>query len=472
MDALKFKAPNTYLIIFSILVLMAVLTWIVPPGHYERDTSKEKNPVIPGTFQYLEREGESAGNEQGIGAIFTAPIKGFVAVAHIIGFVLIVGGAFSVLQRTRAIDAGFNSVVRAHEKSRILRVLLIPSIMLLFSLGGATFGMSEEVIPFVLIFIPLFLSLGYDSITAVAVPYIGAHVGFAAAFLNPFTVGIAQGLAGLPLFSGIGVRLAVWGLFTTVAIVFVWLYSRRIIKNPERSSMYAEDKIRREKLLEEEKQAAEQMTLRHKLVLAVFLLGMAVLVWGVLQFGWYIDEISALFLGIGIVVAIVAGLTVDETTSAFIDGARDLVGTAIIIGLARGILIIAQDGQIIDTMLHFFSSLIGDWPAVLSAQAMVLVQTAINFFVPSGSGQAALTMPIMAPLSDLLGVTRQTAVLAYQFGDGFSNMIYPTAPVLLGTLSVAKVPWNKWALWILPLQIILLALSMVVIALVVMMQWQ
>ena len=470
MSELKIKAPNTYLIIFSILVLMAVLTWIVPPGQYERDSSQKKNPVIPGTFAYI--EGGAGASGQGPGAVFTAPIKGFVAVANIIGFVLIVGGAFSVLQRTRAIDAGFNAVVQAHAKSPLLRALLIPIIMTLFSLGGATFGMSEEVIPFVLIFIPLFLSLGYDSITAVAVPYVGAHIGFAAAFLNPFTVGIAQGLSGLPLFSGLGVRVGIWGLFTVTAIFFVWRYSHKIMRAPEKSPMFAEDKVRREKLLQEEQDAAEHMTRRHKMVLVAFLLGMAVLVWGVLRFGWYIEEIAALFLALGVLVAVVARLSADETTAAFIDGARDLVGTAIIIGLARGILIIAQDGQIIDTMLHFFSSLIGDWPAVFSAQAMVLVQTAINFFVPSGSGQAALTMPIMAPLSDLLGVTRQTAVLAYQFGDGFSNMIYPTAPVLLGTLSLAKIPWNKWALWILPLQLILLAMAMAVIATLVLMHWQ
>ncbi len=306
MTELKIKAPNTYLIIFSILVLMAVLTWIVPPGQYERDSSQKKNPVIPGTFAYI--DGGAGASGQGPGAVFTAPIKGFVAVANIIGFVLIVGGAFSVLQRTRAIDAGFNAVVRAHAKSPLLRALLIPIIMTLFSLGGATFGMSEEVIPFVLIFIPLFLSLGYDSITAVAVPYVGAHIGFAAAFLNPFTVGIAQGLSGLPLFSGLGVRVGIWGLFTVTAIFFVWRYSHKIMRAPEKSPMFAEDKVRREKLLQEEQDAAEHMTSRHKMVLVAFLLGMVVLVWGVLQFGWYIVEIAALFRALGVLVAVVARL--------------------------------------------------------------------------------------------------------------------------------------------------------------------
>jgi uncharacterized ion transporter superfamily protein YfcC len=332
--------------------------------------------------------------------------------------------------------------------------------------------MSEQVIPFVLIFIPLSLALGYDTITGLGMSYLAAHAGFAAALLNPFTIGVAQGIAGIPLFSGIEYRFVTWIIITAITITFVIIYVLKIQKSPRKSPTFEKDEIRKKNLHLDKVDDFIGLTARQKLVLLTFGLGLLALVYGVLRYRWYIEEITAVFLMTGLAVGIVGRLSVKEITDAFISGAKDLVGTALIIAFARGILIVARDGHIIDTILHSASAAIGDFGPVLSSQAMFIIQTFINFFVPSGSGQAALTMPIMAPLADLVGVSRQTAVLAFQFGDGFSNMIIPTSAVLMGVLSLADIPWEKWAKWVLPLQFILLIVGFLLLIPPHLMNWQ
>ncbi len=444
----KLKAPNTFLIIFSLIILVAVSTWIIPSGEFNKHKVNGKQVIINDSFHKVEQ------NPQGIFEILMAPIKGIKRAALIIGFVLIIGGAFSVFQKTGAVNSGIFAIVKAHSEYKFIRILLIPILMVLFSLGGAIFGMSEEVIPFILIFIPMSLMLGYDSITGVAIPFVGAGAGFAGAFLNPFTVGIAQGIAEIPIFSGLFYRLIVWVIVTSAAVFFVLLYAGKIKANPQVSPVYTTDLEKRKKLKLDELNNHVKMDGKHKAVLIIFSLGLVLLVVGVIKLGWYIEEICALFLGMGIIVGIAGRLTAQEITDSFINGAKDLVATALIIGLARGILVIAEDGKIIDTILYTISFPMKNFHSVISAQFMFLVQTVINFFVPSGSGQAALTIPIMAPLSDLVGVSRQTAVLAFQMGDGFTNLIIPTSAVTMGILTLADIPWKKWAKWIFPLQII------------------
>jgi len=448
------KSPDTFVILFAILILIAGLTWVIPGGVFDTHIVNGRSEVIPGTFHELDNE------PQGFGAVLMAPIRGFVDAALIIGFVLLVGGVFGILQRTGAITAGISTLARAHDRSRIVRALIIPLFMTIFSLAGAVFGMSEEIIPFIIIFIPLALKIGYDSMVGVAIPFLGAGVGFAGAFLNPFTVGIAQGIAEVPLFSGLGYRFLLWIASTAIAILFVMRYASRIKKDPTLSLTYEDDIKKREKYIDEGESAEAALTTQHNRALLVFAAGILVLVWGVLARQWYIEEIAGLFLITGIAVGIVGKLKVNEITSSFASGAKDLVMTALIIGLARGILIIAKDGQIIDTMLNALASQITQWHPIVSSQFMFITQTLINFFVPSGSGQAALTMPVMAPLSDLVGVSRQTAVLAYQMGDGFGNMIIPTSAVTMGVLTLADIPWERWAKWLLPLELIFLILGL------------
>ncbi len=453
----RLKVPNTYLLIFSLLVLIAALTWIIPGGKYERTVMNGREVVVPNSFKYVES------HPQGIFDLFISPLKGFVEAALIIGFVLIVGGAFNVLAKTDAINSLINKLAKAYKTSKLLQNLFIPVLMLMFSLGGATFGMNEEIIPFVLIIVPICLALGYDSIVGVAIPLIGAHIGFASAFLNPFNVGIAQGIAEVPLFSGIGYRMISWAISTVVAILFLLWYVRRLKKNPRISPMFEEDEARRKnEHFDVIYNNDNHFSLRHKAVLITFVLSLVLLVVSVVQFHWYIEEIAGMFFIMGIVVGIIGGLKSDGLIKAFVDGAKDLVGTALIIALARATLVLSRDANIIDTILYGLSPFIESSSPVFASQKMFVVQAIINFFVHSGSGQAALTMPIMAPLADLAGVTRQTAILAFQFGE-YTNIIIPTSAVTMGALSMARVPWDKWAKWVLPLMIILFVLGFILL---------
>ncbi len=459
------KAPNTFLIIAGLIVFIALLTWIVPAGEFNRVEKDGKMIVQDHSYHRVES------NPQNIDDILMAPINGFVEAALIIGFVLIVGGAFSVFQKTEAVDSAIKAIAKAHRKSKIVRLLLIPIFMAVFSTAGAVFGMSEEIIPFILIFVPMALMLGYDSITGVAIPFVGAGVGFAGAYLNPFTLGIAQGIADLPLFSGIEYRIIVWFVVTSAAIIFVSRYASKIKKNPKLSITYQGDLEKKKDLHISGIENFDGIDRQHKLVLITFLAGLLVLVFGVLEYGWFIKEICAVFLLTGIAVGIIGKLSAKEITDSFVSGAKDLIGTALVIALARGILVIATDGKIIDTILMALSEPINELHPVISSQAMFVAQSIINFFVPSGSGQAALTMPIMAPLSDLVGVSRQVAVLAFQFGDGFTNLIIPTSAVTMGVLTLAEVPWEKWARWMLPLQIILFTIGMLLLIPPYLMNW-
>ena len=449
----KLRVPNTYLLIFSLLILIAALTWVIPGGKYDRTIVNGREVVVPNSFKYVES------NPQGIFDLFISPLKGFVEASLIIGFVLIVGGAFNVLAKTDAINSLINKLAKAHSKSNLMRSFFIPVLFMMFSLGGATFGMNEEIIPFVLIIVPICLALGYDSIVGVAIPLIGAHIGFASAFLNPFNVGIAQGIAEVPLFSGIGYRVICWAISSTLALLFLLWYVRRLRKNPQISPMYEEDLLRKQnENFEVVYNSNIHFSLRHKLVLITFSLALILLVIGVVEFQWYIEEIAGLFFIMGILVGIIGKLKSDEIVKAFVDGAKDLVGTALIIALARATLVLSRDANIIDTILYGLSPFIESSSPIFSAQKMFIVQAIINFFVHSGSGQAALTMPIMAPLADLTGVSRQTAILAFQLGE-YTNIIIPTSAVTMGALSMARVPWDRWAKWVLPLMIALFILG-------------
>jgi len=460
----KYKAPNTLIIVFSVAVLTTILTWIIPGGEYEYAEKNGREVAVPGSFHYVDRV------PQGVGALLTAPLKGINEVSYIIGFVLVIGGVFSIIAKTGAMTGAIHAIARAHTQKPGRDKILIPAVMIIFSLAGATFGMSEEVIPFVLLFIPLARNIGYDSITGVAMCYVAAHVGFAGAFINPFTIGIAQGLAELPALSGIEYRIFIWFLLTTVAIVIVMRYASRVKKDPESSPVYELD-LERWPRDSNASINAEKMTGRQIAVLVLLGVTIAGLIYGVMKYEWYVTEMGGLFLGLGIASAVVAKLKINDIAISFIEGAKDLVGPALIIGFARGILIIAQEGEIIDTILFWLSQAISIGHPVLSAQLMFITQSFINFFIPSASGQAALTMPIMAPLSDLVHITRQTAVLAYQLGDGFTNMIVPTAPVLMGVLGLSKIPWDVWARWILPYQILFFILGLLLLIPPVLFNW-
>ena len=447
---------NTLVMIFAVIVLVAAITWIVPGGEYQRVVKDGQTLVNPDSFRFVES------SPQGIGAVLMSPVKGFIQAAHIIAFVFLIGGSFMVIQKTGAVTVGVQKMAITFAKKPHLQRFFIPVAMTIFSLGGAVFGMSEETMPFILIFIPFALSLGYDSLVGTAIPFLGAAAGFAGSVLNPFTVGIAQGIAELPLYSGMGYRVIIWVLSTSSMIFFVMRYAGKVRANPSISPVHDIDLARKHEFHLDAQEAVD-FTRRHKLVLGAFALAMAFLIFGVLKFGWYINEIAALFLGIGLASGILGGLKAGQITDAFKEGARDMMGVALIIACARAILVVATDGRILDVMLYSLASVITHLHPIVAAQAMFVTQGIINFFVHSGSGQAALTMPVMAPLADVVGISRQTAILAFQFGEGWINPILPTSGVTMGVLGLAGIPWERWFKWMLPVQVYFFILALLLL---------
>ncbi len=457
------RMPHTLVIVGSLVVLVLVLSWIVPSGAYQTAQKDGRTVTLPGTYAPVAKV------YLGPHWLVLAPIRGFVDGALIIAFLVLIGGAFNVIQTTGIVEVAIRALTAALATRPALKVLVIPVLMTVFSLAGSIFGMSEEVIPFVLITIPLALSLGYDSIVGVAIPFLGAAAGFAAAFFNPFTVGIAQGLVGLPLYSGLGYRVVTWVLTTAVIVAWVMAYAARVKRRPESSPVQALDRERAH-AAPEAGGAAAAWTFRRVLVLAIFVLAMAALVWGILRAGWFIEEIGGLFLATGLLMGAVSGLKPSEIAASFAAGAKDMVGVALIIACGRALLIVAKEARVLDTLLWAGSSAVSGLPAVVAAQVMFVVQCVINFFIHSGTAQAALTMPIMAPLADLVGLTRQTMVYAYQLCE-LVNPILPTSAVTMGVLGMAKIPWETWARWFLPLMGVLVALAFLLLVPPVLLHW-
>ncbi|MCX6557223.1 MAG: TIGR00366 family protein [Candidatus Aminicenantes bacterium] len=447
---------NTLVMIYIIVIAVAMLTWILPGGEYQRAVVDGRTQIASGSFAYV----KSA--PQGFGEIIIAPMKGFVQAGQIIVFLFILGGAFKVIEKTGAIAIGVQRTAFTFAKRPELQKYFIPITVILFSLAGAIFGMCEETIPFVLIFIPLAISLGYDSLVGTAIPFLGAAAGFAGAIFNPFTIGIAQSISELPLYSGIGYRIVIWFISTGSIIFFLTRYAARVKKNPEKSIVFELDRKRK---ITADAQAGADGTLAWniRVILLLFLAAIAVLIFGILKYKWYINEIAAVFFTFGIVAGKFGKLSFARIADEFKDGARDMVGVALIIACARAILIIASDGRVLDLLLHGLSGLITGMHPVFAAQSMFIAHGVINFFVHSGSAQAALTMPIMSPLADIVGITRQTAVLAFQFGDGWINPILPTSGVTMGVLGLAGIAWEKWFKWLFKLQIYFLVIALLLL---------
>ena len=410
------KVPGTYTIIFAMILLSALLTWFVPGGEYVKGEE--------GTLSY--RDVESVPQLFGV---FTALYHGFVKQSGIIIFILIVGGSFWLLNSTGAISVGIGRFIRS--VGRYHKVVLV-AITLLFSLAGAIFGMSEETIPFVGIVVPLVVSMGYDAFLGMLIVYVAANVGFSSAFLNPFTVGIAQEMAELPLFSGMEYRLFCWAILTLLLILFVLFYAKSVYKAPQAAA-------------EQQPFAAPQpMSAAQKIILIILFATIVLLVVGVTLWGWYMAEISGLFLAMGIVSGIVAGYDSGRISSEMIAGAKDILSSALVVGLASGIIVILQEGRIIDSILNSLQAALNNAGGEWSLSAMYGIQALINTIIPSATAKAAITIPIMAPFSDMVGVSRQAMVLAFQFGDGFTNMITPTSGVLIASLSMARISYSDW----------------------------
>jgi len=444
--------PHTLVIVGTLMVLVLILSWLVPSGEFQRiekvlpDGSHLKVPV-DGTFHQLPKI------HLGLQTLFLAPIKGFLDGAGLISFLLIIGGSFGIFQETGAVEQGIKRLTVHVRRHPVLELLFIPVLMTVFSLAGAVFGMAEELIPLVMIFIALSRALGYDSIVGTA--FLGAAAGFACAFFNPFTVGVAQGIAGVPIYSGLGYRVCAWVVATSVVIAYVMIYAAKIKKNPELSPVRDLDLARESQATQGTEEAWNSS---HILALLTFLAAIILLIYGVLKFHWYLEPIAALFLGMGILIGLLSRMGPSAIARHFIAGAKDMVGVVFIVACARALLVIANDAHIMDTLLLYGSTAIRVLPKALTAQVMFLVQCVINFFIHSGTSQAALTMPVMAPLSDLVGITRQTCVYSFALSE-LINPILPTSAVTMGILGAARIPWERWAKWFLPLMLILVVLA-------------
>lgn len=365
--------------------------------------------------------------------------------------ILVVGGAFGIIMKTGAVDAGIYAFI---SKAKGFERMAIPMFFILFSLGGATFGMAEEVIPFSMIMVPFVIALGYDSIVAVTVTYVASQVGNAVSWMSPFSVAIAQGIAGVPVLSGARFRLVMWFVTTILAAAYTMRYAEKIRKNPSLSPMHEKDahfRISNENLSEEEK----EFKLGHKLILLELLLGLIWIIWGVTSKGYYIPEIASQFFVMGLVAGFIAiifklnDMTINSMAQAFQNGVADLAGTAMVVGMAKGILLIlgGSDANIpstLNTILYNVGNLLNGVPKTIAAIGMYIFQSLFNLVVTSNSGQAALTMPIMAPLADIVGISRQVAVLCYQLGAGFVDAFTPVSASLIGVLGVAGIDWGKW----------------------------
>lgn len=498
----KRQIPHTFTIVFYIIIFCALLTWFVPGGKYVEQIAPNGDKAM--VYQQVESIPQTW-------QVLSAFFEGFVDKADIIIFILIIGGAFWIVNDSKAFDigtVGFLRKARRLENNRMLRRIgvdnfIITSIMLLFSVFGAVFGMSEETIAFTIILVPMAISMGYDSITGVCMVFVAAALGFAGAILNPFTIGIAQGLAGIPLFSGIEYRIFCWIIINIAGFTWILRYANRVKKNPQLSLVYEEDQYWRD-LHENGSPEFTYHTPRiawisfgvtsvililfsiayptsslqignavinglpaipvltglfivssvfalrktvHLYILNLLFFTIFFLITGVMGYGWYIMEIATLFLAMGLAAGIANNKGPNELVQLFLAGCKDIMSAALVVGMAGGIIVILQKGMIIDTILHSLAEKMSGMGQIATVEMMYVIQNLINLVIPSGSAKAALTIPIMAPFSDLIGLSKQATVMAFQFGDGFTNMITPTSGVLMAVLGVSRIPYDKWVRW-------------------------
>lgn len=536
--------PDTYVIIFFVVVLAALLTYLVPLGRFEiyynvydtkgteiatimdgevtefqvngvnytvdssgnatlilengveepigsirKDRARafeQKNEAGALDFKVLQEYGNyvSSGEKNGIKLFEKEGGMGFLNFAFeglvkgdkwgtsvgIIAFILVVGGAFGIVLKTGAVEAGIMNII---SKTKGTEILLIPILFALFSLGGAVFGMGEEAIPFTIIIVPIVIAMGYDAIVGIMITYVATQIGFATSWMNPFSVSIAQSISGLPVQSGAGFRIVMYIVFNILGIAYIWFYAKSIKKDPMKSVAYESDAYFRDDFQRNEGITTE-FKFGHMLVVIYLVISMAWIIWGVRVHEYYLPEIATIFFTLGLASGITAvifklnNMSINDIAVSFREGAKDLVGAAMVVAFAQGIVLVLGDTSpasdtVLNTVLHGMSRSLSGLPVVLSAWFMYIFQSVFNFFVVSGSGQAAITMPLMAPLAQLIGLSKQVAVLAFQLGDGLTNLIVPTSACLMAVLGVAKLDWVKWAKFQIKFQAVLFAVASIFI---------
>jgi uncharacterized ion transporter superfamily protein YfcC len=456
MNNKSFKVPHTLILLLGMMILAYIGTWLVPQGQFETVTlDNGREAVIAGTYATVDEQVRLSPMD-----FLVAIPRAFAAAQDIIFFVFIVGGVLAIARATGTVDALIGRLLtRFGDRPH----MLIFMVVFCFAMASGAIGTAGEYIPFVLILVGLCKAMKLDAMTAVAIVVVGYGVGYGVSAFNPFTVMIAQQVADVPLYSGIELRLAIFIPFVLIGFHHVYSYAKMVLNDPSKS-MTAGLPCPLDGVEQSDYPA---LNFRHKMILFGLIATIVVAVWGISQKGWYLYQLGAIFIVWGVFTAIVGKLSADLAAIKFIEGVQDLVTTGILIGVARGIALIMEDGQILHSLVHGMSLPLDYLGAELAAVGMLIIQTFLNLFIPSGSGQAYVTMPLMAPLGDIIGVNRQIAVLAYQFGDGFANMIVPTNAVLMGIIGIAGVPYHIWFKFCLPLILKLLTAAAVVLVLAV-----
>jgi uncharacterized ion transporter superfamily protein YfcC len=455
----KLKVPHTLVLLYGMVVLAYILTMLLPAGVYETQVEHGHEVVIPGTYAVLE---ESV--SQPVWSLFTVIPRGLESAQGIIFFIFIIGGALAVLRATGALDAALARMLKRFGGQPALLILMG---LLAFAVGSSTIGMAEEYIPLIAILITLCVGMRMDTVAAVGIMVIGYGIGYGTAVMNPFTVLVAQEVAGLEPVSGLGFRLAMFIPFLAIGYIHLLRYAKKVRENPDASLVADISEAQ-----PPDPPTAKDLNLQQWLVLGVTSAALVLVVWGIKVHQWYFLELGGIFVALAIVVGLLVRMPFDDIAKNFIAGAGELIGTALLVGFARAIEITLSDGQVLHTIVHGLSQPLLAMGAELSAVGMVFIQSLLNFFIPSGSGQAYVTMPLMAPISDIVGVSRQVAVLAYQMGDGFMNMIVPTNPVLMGILGICGIPYGRWFRFIWPLMVQLLIAGSLTMVIAVMIGYQ
>lgn len=454
---LSSRFPTAYTILFLLIIFVAALTWIIPAGKYERvmNTEVGREVAMPGTYQVVEAK------PQGFVDVMLAPTAGFYNpdsyVANAIDvalFVLFLGGFLGVMNATGAIDTGIRS---AMQRMQGRELWMIPILMTLFAFGGTTYGMAEETLAFYAILIPVIISAGYDAVTGVAIVMVGAGIGVLGSTINPFATVIAANAASIPFTDGMGLRLVLLIGGLVISAAYVMRYAQRVKEDPSRSVVAQQWAAHRAYFIQTKanESAQSKLTGTQSVALIIFALTFAVMIWGVSSQGWWMAQMGGLFMGAAIVIGLIARLGEKKLTASFVDGARDLLGVALVVGLARGIVVIMEQGMIADTILHSAETTLGGLPELAFINLMFWIEVGMSFFVPSSSGLAVLSMPILAPLADFAHVDRALVVTAFQSANGLVNLINPTFAVVLGGLAIGRVSYDRWLAFIWPLLLIL-----------------
>ena len=449
---LNIKMPHTYVILGIILLSVIALAYIIPSGEFDRvlDESSEKMIIIPDSFHYAE------GIKPHFFDIFLTLQKGYVSAAGIMFLMIFAYGYVYLLIDNGTLNSVINILIKALGKKTYL---IIPVSMLIFGVLGSTMGIYEEVYGMVPVFIGIVTALGYDAVVGGAIVFVGVATGFAAATTNPFSVGIAQSIAGISMYSGIEYRILIFIVFEVTVILYLLQYARRVKKDPKKSILYGEERT----LIFPFKQKEAVITVRQKICLMLFVFTIAMLLYGTTKLGWYINEIAAMYLMMMIITGITSGYSTDKICKTFIKSTQSMVGSMMVVGFTRGIVLVMQNAKISDTIVYYLSSILYGRTKYISAIGMLFIQNIINFFITGSSSQAAITMPIMTPVADIIHLSRQTAVLVYQFGDGFSNMFWPTACAV--ECGLMGIPINKWYKFMAPLFLIMVVLQIIFAAL-------